>query len=54
MVFGSMPRDGGHLIISDLNERNKIVEGNPDLSRLLRDISAVKSISKINHDMCFG
>lgn len=36
MVFGSMPRDGGHLIISDLNERNKIVEGNPDLDPFIK------------------
>lgn len=36
MVFGSMPRDGGHLIISDLNERNKIVEGNPDLEPFIK------------------
>ncbi|HFI0343665.1 TPA: DNA methyltransferase [Streptococcus suis] len=36
MVFGSMPRDGGHLIISDLNERNKIVNENPDLEPFIK------------------
>ncbi|HFU3810449.1 TPA: DNA methyltransferase [Streptococcus suis] len=36
MVFGSMPRDGGHLIISDLNERNKIVDENPDLEPFIK------------------
>ncbi|CQR25847.1 Type II restriction enzyme, methylase subunit YeeA [Streptococcus varani] len=36
MVFGSMPRDGGYLIIPTLEERNKIIENNPELEKSIK------------------
>lgn len=36
MVFGSMPRDGGHLIISSIEERNKIVYEWPVLASYIK------------------
>ena len=36
MVFGSMPRDGGHLIISNIEERNKIISEWPILTSYIK------------------
>lgn len=36
MVFGNMPRDGGHLIIPTLEERNHIVSENPELEPFIK------------------
>lgn len=36
MVFGSMPRDGGHLIISTSEEKNKILADYPELAPVIK------------------
>ncbi|MCK1189766.1 class I SAM-dependent DNA methyltransferase [Streptococcus uberis] len=36
MVFGNMPRDGGHLIIKDINERDEIIDKNPELGTYIK------------------
>ncbi|WP_341931657.1 class I SAM-dependent DNA methyltransferase [Streptococcus pluranimalium] len=36
MLFGNQPRDGGNLILNDINEKNKIVEIYPELSPYIK------------------
>ncbi|MGX1100880.1 DNA methyltransferase [Amorphus sp. MBR-141] len=45
LVFGNMPRDGGHLLL-DRNERNALLEAHPEAERFLRRIYGSQELMK--------
>jgi hypothetical protein len=45
MVFGNMPRDGGHLLL-DRNERDALLEAHPEAERFVRRIYGSQELMK--------
>lgn len=53
MVFGSMPRDGGYLIISTQEERNSIISEYPELSHYIKNYVGSEEFIKDKHRYVF-
>ena len=53
MVFGSMPRDGGYLIISTQEERNRIISEYPELSHYIKNYVGSEEFIKDKHRYVF-
>lgn len=53
MVFGSMPRDGGYLIISTQEERNGIISEYPELSHYIKNYVGSEEFIKDKHRYVF-
>lgn len=53
MVFGSMPRDGGYLIISTQEKRNSIISEYPELSHYIKNYVGSEEFIKDKHRYVF-
>ena len=53
MIFGSMPRDGGYLIISTQEERNSIISEYPELSHYIKNYVGSEEFIKDKHRYVF-
>ncbi len=52
MLFGNMPRDGGHFIL-DLNERTLLIKSNPELVRFVRPYLGSEEMIQGKQRWCF-